>query len=172
MAAFIKVMVVNGPNLGMLDKISDGDYLSMDVIEADVRKHAERLCRDENNQIAIDIDWKAPSNHEGTLIDHLEEAVRKGFQAVVINPAKLSYYGLSLVSAMEIVSQHMPVIEVHLGNSMEDERISGRTRLTEKACDRVIVGLGPRGYCYGLEEAVRLVLDDQRIPEREKAGLS
>lgn len=154
----------------MLDLVSDDTFITMETIEADLRRHAQRISQDLHGEVAIDIDWRKPSNHEGTLIDYVEEALRKGCQAIIINPAKLAYYGLSLAAALEVASLHAVVVEVHLSNSLENQVLAGRSRITEQACDRIIAGLGPRGYLYALEEAVRLVMEDKQIPDREKVS--
>jgi len=125
----MKVLVLNGPNLGTLGRREPEVYGTKTLadLEAIVTKRArelglEALCRQ--------------SNHEGQLIDWIET---EAGDAIIINPGGLSHYSLALADALR--GSGKPVVEVHISNvfTREPER---HRMVTAAAAKALISGLG------------------------------
>ncbi len=90
------------------------------------------------------------SNHEGVLIDWVQEARALG-AAVLINPAGLSFRSIPLLDALKTLDQ--PVMEVHLTNIHRREALYQQS-IISLAATGVICGLGPLGYELALRALV------------------
>ena len=140
------IFVLNGPNLNLLGTREPEIYGtdSLDDIAARLSEQAAKLG------VTLDI---RQSNHEGHLIDWLQEAQARGAKAVIINPGGYSHTSVALHDAVKAIAT--PVIEVHLSDP--DKRESFRhTDLVALAANRVIKGEGARGYSLALDAAARL----------------
>lgn len=135
------VYILNGPNLNMLGVREPGIYggKSLADIEADCRRRADEL------RIAIEF---RQSNHEGVLVDWIQEAGERG-AGVVINPGAYGHTSLALHDAIRAVSP-LPVVEVHLSNIHAREPFRHRSMIAPVAVG-MICGLGPIGYTLALD---------------------
>jgi 3-dehydroquinate dehydratase-2 len=136
----MRVLVLNGPNLGTLGRREPEVYGTRTLadLEAMVTKHAREL--------GLEVSCRQ-SNHEGQLIDWIETE-GAGSDAIVINPGALSHYSLALADALR--GSGTPVVEVHISNvfSREPER---QRMVTAAAARGVISGLGFDGYLAALD---------------------
>ena len=137
----MKILIVNGPNLNMLGKrdkeiYSDATY--DDLLEM-IGKKAEELS------IEVEV---FQSNHEGALVDRLNDAFDDGTAGVVINPGAYTHYSYAIHDALEIL--HFPKIEVHI-SKINDREEFRRVSVTKAACDEQIVGEGFEGYLHAME---------------------
>jgi 3-dehydroquinate dehydratase-2 len=140
------IFVLNGPNLNLLGTREPEIYGSdtLDDIAARLSKQAEMLG------VALDI---RQSNHEGHLIDWLQESQAVGAKAVILNPGGYSHTSVALHDAVKAIAT--PVIEVHLSDP--DTRESFRhIDLVALAATKVIKGKGANGYTLALDAAARL----------------
>jgi 3-dehydroquinate dehydratase-2 len=140
------IFVLNGPNLNLLGTREPEIYGNdtLDDIAARLSKQAEMLG------VALDI---RQSNHEGHLIDWLQESQAVGAKAVILNPGGYSHTSVALHDAVKAIAT--PVIEVHLSDP--DTRESFRhIDLVALAATKVIKGKGANGYTLALDAAARL----------------
>ena len=89
------------------------------------------------------------SNHEGAIIDKIQEAYYRGIDGLVINPGAYTHYSYAIRDALASVTA-FPKIEIHISdiNSREEFR---HVSVTEPACDGQIVGEGLKGYLMAID---------------------
>jgi 3-dehydroquinate dehydratase-2 len=141
------VLVLNGPNLNLLGTREPAIY-GRDTLD-DVRALTERRAA----ELGLAVDFRQ-SNHEGVLVDWIQEARGKAV-AIVINAGALTHTSIAILDALSAVE--LPVIEVHLSNIFRREPFRHHSYVS-LAAKGVICGLGPRGYALALE-AVRGMID-------------
>jgi len=134
------VFVLNGPNLSMLGKREPGIYggKNLAAIEAD--------CKEAGARLDLVVDFRQ-SNHEGDLVDWIQEAAETA-AGIVINPGAYGHTSIALHDAVRAVAP-LPVIEVHLSNIHAREPFRHKT-MTSPVVVGVICGLGPLGYSLAL----------------------
>lgn len=152
-----RILILNGPNLNLLGEREPEIYGSttLDTIQ--------ECCLDLAGVLGIELEFRQ-SNHEGDLIDIIQ-AERKTSDALVINPAGLSFHSTPLLDALWLFPG--PIIELHLSNiHARDEQ--HRHSIISGAATAVVCGLGPYGYVMALLSAARLVMD---LPDSLPAAL-
>ncbi|MBT2524401.1 type II 3-dehydroquinate dehydratase [Streptomyces sp. ISL-99] len=141
-----RVLVLNGPNLNLLGLREPELYGSTTLAEV------ESLCRDVAARHGLDVDFRQ-SNHEGELIDAVQEA-RTGAAAVVVNAAGYTHTSVALRDALATVDA--PVVEVHITNIHQREPYRHRSYIAEVA-DAMICGAGVHGYALALTHVAHLL---------------
>jgi 3-dehydroquinate dehydratase-2 len=141
--SFMKILVIHGPNLNMLGKRDKSIYgeKPLDEINALLKKEAQAL----NVEVVT-----FQSNHEGALIDFIQEQADTA-RGIIINPGALTHYGFSLLDAL--TDTKLPVIEVHLSNIYRREEWRARSVIAP-IVEGQISGLGWRGYVAALQVLV------------------
>ena len=136
----MRILCLNGPNLNVLDRRDPALYggVSLESIEEALQKRAAELGAELQGY---------QSNHEGALIDCIQEQTSHA-QGIIINPGALTSYGLSLRDAL--TDSGLPVVEVHLSNIARREAWRARSVVAPVAVGQV-TGLGWRGYLYALD---------------------
>ena len=146
MAALPTIFVLNGPNLNLLGMREPEIYgrETLDDIAAAMTDRAAELG------VTLDI---RQSNHEGHLIDWLQEAGASKAKAVILNPGGYTHTSVAIRDAVAAIG--VPVIEVHLSNP--DARESFRRRsLIAAVAKGSIKGFGAQSYMLALDAAARL----------------
>jgi 3-dehydroquinate dehydratase-2 len=136
----MKVLVLNGPNLGTLGRREPAVYGTQTLADL------EKLLDERARELGFDLSC-LQSNHEGQLIDWIEKEGAAS-DAIIINPGALSHYSLALADALR--GSGKPVVEVHISNvfAREPER---QRMVTAAAAKGVISGLGFEGYLAALD---------------------
>ena len=131
----MNILVLNGPNINMLGIREPGIYGSNSY--TDLLKLLETTAREEN--ITME---HFQSNHEGALVDKIQEAYGK-VDGIVINPAAYTHTSVAILDALKAVS--IPAVEVHISDvdSREDFR---QISFPGKYCEKTIKGQGIEGY--------------------------
>ncbi len=144
----MRVLVLNGPNLGSLG--SRQPELYGRVTLAEIVEALQSLA------VELEVELRCEqSNSEGTLIDLIEAETGQS-RALVINPGALAHTSLALADAIR--GFNGAVVEVHLSNIFAREEYR-RTSHVAAAADAVIAGAGPAGYRLALQTAVQLASD-------------
>ena len=136
----MKILVIHGPNLNMLGKRDRSIYGEKTLAEIDA------LLKKEAQALGVEV-VTFQSNHEGALIDFIQEQSDSA-QAIIINPGALTHYGLSLLDALS--DTKLPVIEVHLSDIYHREEWRARSVIGPVA-EEQIIGLGWKGYVTALQ---------------------
>ena len=145
----MKIMIINGPNLNFLGIREKEIYGVMDYNYLVDMVGKEAKLRDIEAVFF-------QSNHEGDLIDKIQEAYLSKYDGIIINPGGFTHTSVALHDALASVGD-MPKVEVHISN------ISGREAfrhesLTAPARSGQIAGFGLKGYVYALDAVKDMVL--------------
>ena len=134
----MKILILNGPNLNLIGKREPEIYghLSFDEFIPQLR---ERFPEHE-------IDY-FQSNHEGMLIDKLQEADGQ-YDAVVMNPGGYAHTSIALADCIRAIG--IPVIEVHISDISKREPYRHHSYSGE-TCAKSIMGMGMEGYAKAIE---------------------
>ena len=140
----MKILVINGPNLNMLGIREPQIYGSQTY--DDLCEYIENYC----NNTGVSVDF-FQSNHEGSLVDKIQEAYGK-FDGIVINPGAYTHTSIALLDAVKSVG--IPTVEVHISDpdTREEFRKISFIRL---ACVKTIKGLGFKGYTDAVDFLVK-----------------
>lgn len=143
-----RVLVLNGPNLNMLGTREPSIYGSQTL--ADI----EAMLTERAKALGLVLDLRQ-SNHEGELIDALQQA-RGTHLGCILNAAGLTHTSVSLHDAVK--ASELPTIEVHLSNPHAREPFRHLSYISPVA-EAVIAGAGARGYLYALDLLAERHLD-------------
>jgi 3-dehydroquinate dehydratase II len=139
----MKILVIHGPNLNMLGKRDKTIYGEKTLQEIDA------ILKKEARALGVDV-LTFQSNHEGALIDFIQEEADSA-QGIIINPGALTHYGLSLLDAL--VDSRLPVIEVHISDIYHREKWRAKSVIAPIA-EKQVIGTGRRGYITALQALV------------------
>jgi 3-dehydroquinate dehydratase-2 len=139
------IFVLNGPNMNLLGTREPRIYGTQTLadIQATLEQRAKAL------KLSLDV---RQSNHEGVLVDWLNEALAKA-SAVIINAGAYAHSSIAIRDA--VAALPIPVIEVHLTNIYAREGFR-RQSLLGQVTRGSIIGLGPLGYVLALDAAAHL----------------
>ena len=143
----MKLLILNGPNLNLLGSREPAIYgsESYDTLCQQIQSHAAAIgCTVTLRQ----------SNHEGALIDAIQEA-QGVYGGIVINPGAYAHYSYAIYDALRAVD--VPAVEVHISDIAAREPFRA-VSVTAPACVKTICGHGLRGYLEAmdyLKETVR-----------------
>nr|MBE6544728.1 3-dehydroquinate dehydratase [Oscillospiraceae bacterium] len=137
----MKIYLLNGPNLNMLgirepDKYGSQSYATL--LEM-IREHCDKL--------GIEL-VAYQSNHEGDLVDKIQEAYFEGADGIVINPGAYTHTSIALLDAVKAVS--IPTAEVHISKVEEREDFRQVSHIRQ-ACVKTITGHGINGYVEAID---------------------
>ena len=136
----MKILVLNGPNLNRLGKRQPEIYGSVTL--ADVEK---QLC-ERGSELGLEVECRQ-SNHEGELVDWIQEA-RTSHAGVLINPAAYSHTSIAIRDALAAIDR--PIAEVHISNIHRREAFRHHSHVSAVA-DVVIAGAGVQGYALAVD---------------------
>lgn len=140
----MKILVINGPNLNMLGIREPQIYGSQTY--DDLCEFIKNYC----DSIGVTVDF-FQSNHEGALVDKIQESYGK-IDGIVINPGAYTHTSVALLDAVKSVG--IPTVEVHISDpdTREEFRKISYIRL---ACVKTIKGLGFKGYTDAIDFLVK-----------------
>jgi 3-dehydroquinate dehydratase-2 len=134
------IHVLSGPNLNLLGE-REPEIYGRESLE-DVRALCEAKAKAHGREVVF-----RQSNHEGELIDWVQEA-RQGACALVINPAGYGHTSIALLDALKALA--IPIVECHLSNPAAREAFRRRS-LVALAARGSICGFGAQSYVLAVE---------------------
>ena len=140
----LAILFLNGPNLQLLGMREPGIYGTETLASIVAR------CQAVAGELGVALDCRQ-SNHEGTLVDWIDEMPGR-FDGLVINPGAYTHTSVALRDAVAAV--RLPVVEVHISNIYQREEYRHRSYLSEVAWG-MVAGLGTDGYEWALRALVR-----------------
>jgi 3-dehydroquinate dehydratase II len=141
------IYVLNGPNLNLLG-----------LREPDIYGHAtladvEKLSRATAAKHGFDVEFHQ-SNHEGAIVDWIQQARAEKAVGVVINPAGYGHTSVAILDALATLQA--PIIEVHISNIHARESFRRRTYVSQVARG-VLCGFGINGYALAIDGLAALI---------------
>jgi 3-dehydroquinate dehydratase-2 len=140
------IYVLNGPNLNLLGT-REPEIYGRDTLD-DIAGTLEDRAR----ELGLEIEMRQ-SNHEGHLVDWIQEAQAEGAKAVILNAGAYTHSSVAIHDAIKAVKT--PVIEVHLSNPHTREAFRHRSYVG-RAARGTIAGFGALGYLLALDAAAKL----------------
>ena len=137
----MKLYIINGPNINMLGVREPAVYgkENYDTLINSAREHAEK-CGFEPVFFQ--------SNHEGALVDKIQEAYFEGADGIVINPGAYTHTSIALLDAVSATS--LPCVEVHI-SKVEEREDFRQISYIRRACVATITGEGLDGYLRAID---------------------
>ncbi len=146
MVTKMKLLVINGPNINFLGIREKNVYGTQDydaLLQMIAKKGQEENCTIEVFQ----------SNHEGAIIDRIQDSYFDGTEGIVINPGAYTHYSYAIRDALASVT--VPKVEIHISNIMEREEFR-KVSVTAPACDKQIYGEGLQGYLMAIDHILTM----------------
>ena len=137
----MKLYIINGPNLNFLGIREPEHYghITYEGLLDMIRAHAQKL--------GVEVVCYQ-SNHEGDLVDKIQEAYYQKADGIVINPGAYTHTSIALLDAIKSVG--IPTVEVHISKVEEREDFRKISYIRE-ACQKTITGHGVQGYLEAMD---------------------
>lgn len=148
MSARKPLYVLNGPNLNLLG-VREPDVYGRATLD-DARRHAEVRAAEFGFEVVF-----RQSNHEGELVDWIQEA-RTNASGLVLNAGAYTHTSIAIHDALKALS--IPVCEVHVSNPAAREAFRHHSYVGAAATGAV-TGFGVQGYALGVEAVARKVIE-------------
>lgn len=137
----MKLLVINGPNLNFLGIREKGIYGTQDY-EYLMNMIQEKAKKEDCEIVCFQ------SNHEGAIIDRIQEAYFDGTDGIVINPGAYTHYSYAIRDALASIT--VPKVEIHISDITKREEFR-KISVTKPACDYQIYGKGLEGYLMAID---------------------
>lgn len=140
----MKILVLNGPNLNLLG-IREPEIYGHRTYK-DLENLIENHCHVKKIHVTI-----KQTNHEGMLVDYIQQAFFDKVDGIVINPAAYTHTSVAILDALKAVN--IPAVEVHISNPDQREEYR-KVSYTGEACIATIKGKGFNGYIEAIERLI------------------
>lgn len=137
----MKLLVINGPNLNFLGIREKSVYGTQDydyLLKMIADKGEKENCTIEVFQ----------SNHEGAIIDRIQDSYFDGTEGIVINPGAFTHYSYAIRDALASIT--VPKVEIHISDITKREEFR-KVSVTAPVCDKQIYGRGLEGYLMAID---------------------
>ena len=141
----MKILVINGPNINFLG-IRKKELYGIRDYNCLLSLIAEK-GREENCQIEV-----FQSNHEGAIIDKIQESYYDGTQGIIINPGAFTHYSYAIRDALESIEAKK--VEVHITDIMKREEFR-KVSVISSVCDKQIKGEDLEGYLQAIDYIIK-----------------
>jgi 3-dehydroquinate dehydratase-2 len=150
----MRILLMNGPNLGRLGLRQPEIYGAMTLAEI------EQACADHARAMGHHLD-AFQSNHEGALIDRLEQ---RDYDAIVINPGALTHTSYALHDAL--IGAECDIVEIHISDILAREPWR-HVSVIEPVVSHRIMGHGWRGYLEAIDYLDQHASERAQLPTPE-----
>jgi 3-dehydroquinate dehydratase-2 len=137
----MKILVINGPNLNFLGIREKAVYGTQDF------EYLLNLLQQKARDCGIEVE-QFQSNHEGAIIDRIQESYFDGTDGIVINPGAFTHYSYAIRDALASIV--VPKVEVHISDITAREEFR-KISVTKEVCDHQIYGQGLDGYLQAID---------------------
>ncbi len=151
------VLILNGPNLNMLGTRQPTIYGRETLADIEV------LCRQHAAGLGFGVDFRQ-SNHEGQLVDWIQEG-RRTAAGMIVNAGAYTHTSVAILDAL--LACDLPIIEVHLSNIHRREAFRQHSYVAQTA-HGIICGFGSHGYVLALDALARLTAADGPVTTASK----
>ena len=141
MGVRMKILVINGPNLNFLGIREKSVYGTQDY------DYLLKMIGEKGEQTGSTIEV-FQSNHEGAIIDRIQDSYFDGTEGIVINPGAYTHYSYAIRDALSSIT--VPKVEIHISDIMNREEFR-KVSVTAPACDKQIYGHGLEGYLEAID---------------------
>lgn len=138
----MKLYILNGPNLNMLGIREPNHYGK--TTYSDLCDMITAHCNEKGIESVL-----YQSNHEGDLVDKIQEAYFKGADGIVINPGAYTHTSIALLDAVKSTS--LPTVEIHI-SALETREAFRQVSFIREACIETITGEGVQGYLHAIDD--------------------
>ena len=142
----MKILVINGPNLNFLGIREKNVYGTQDY------DFLLNLIAEKGKETGTQIEV-FQSNHEGAIIDRIQDAYFDGTEGIVINPGAYTHYSYAIHDALASIT--VPKMEIHISDITAREEFR-KVSVTRPACDDQIYGKGLEGYLLAIDRVIAL----------------
>lgn len=137
----MKLLVINGPNINFLGIREKSVYGTQDYQY--LLNLIQKKAQETGSEILV-----FQSNHEGAIIDRIQEAYFDGTEGIVINPGAYTHYSYAIRDALASIT--VPKVEIHISDITKREEFR-KTSVTAPVCDKQIYGQGLDGYLQAID---------------------
>lgn len=138
----MKILVINGPNLNFLGIREKSVYGTQDY------NYLLNMIAKKGEEDGLQIEV-FQSNHEGAIIDRIQDAYFDGTEGIVINPGAYTHYSYAIHDALASITT-MKKVEIHISDITKREEFR-KISVTAPACDKQIYGQGLDGYLQAID---------------------
>ena len=153
----MKIKVIHGPNLNMLGIREVNIYGPMKL--EDINKNMENFAKQNGFEIIF-----YQSNHEGDIVDAIQESLNENVSGIIINPAALTHTSISIRDALKAVA--LPAIEVHISNLATREEFRKKSLISDVVIG-TIGGFGPFSYHLALIAMIQVLNEIKASKQKE-----
>jgi len=143
----MKILIINGPNLNMLGKRDPNKYGKVTLLE--INNKLKKLAKELNCQLEF-----FQSNHEGEIIDFLQQESSRKADGILVNPGALIRYAFCFRQAL--VDLNKPVMEIHMSD-INKTGVNKRVNVLEDIRVGQVTGLKEESYFEGLKQLISFI---------------
>jgi len=156
----LKIKVIHGPNLNLLGVREPNIYGPMKL--EDINKNMEAFAKQNGFEIEF-----FQSNHEGDIVDAIQESLTDGTGGIIINPAALTHTSVSIRDAIAAVK--LPTVEVHITNTAAREEFRHKSLISPVVAG-TITGFGPFSYHLALIAMIQILNELKQAQAAQQAA--
>jgi 3-dehydroquinate dehydratase-2 len=153
----MKIKVINGANLNMLGIREVNIYGPMKL--EDINKNMQAFAKQNGFEIEF-----YQSNHEGDIVDAIQECLNENVDGIIINPAAFTHYSIAIRDAIRAVN--LPTIEVHISNIAAREEFRRKSLISDVVAG-TITGFGPFSYHLALIAMIQILNEIKMAKEAQ-----